>query len=97
MRKNETRDEAEDRYASWADAAERGEFHPTGDYWVNPEHPDYRPGRPKAGTRRSTTMVSMRLNADDELRLERYLVDSGRSRSDVLREALEEYLTRRRA
>ncbi|HCT14618.1 CopG family transcriptional regulator [Corynebacterium nuruki] len=97
MRKNETREEAEARYGAWADAAERGEFDPTGDYWVNPEHPDYRPGRPKAGDKRPTTMVSLRLNVDDGSRLDRFLTESGRSRSDVLREALDEYLTQRGA
>lgn len=32
MTKNETRDEA--------DAAERGELHPTGEVWINPDQSD---------------------------------------------------------
>lgn len=42
MTKPETHEEAEARYASWADAAECGEFHPTGEVWINPDHPAYR-------------------------------------------------------
>lgn len=97
MKKNETREEAEARYEAWADAAERGEFHPTGEVWINPEHPDYQPGRPKSGESRPSSMVSVRLNESDEGRLERFLTRSGQRRSDVLRTALDEYLTRHQA
>lgn len=97
MSRNETHEEAEARYASWADAAERGELHPTGEFWINPDHPDCRPGRPKSGERRPSSMVSVRLNEADEERLDQFLAKTGQARSDVLRTALDEYLTRHRA
>lgn len=41
MNRKETREEAEARYASWADAAGRGEFHPTGAVWINLDRPGH--------------------------------------------------------
>lgn len=38
--------EAEAKYEKWTDAAEHGEFHPVGEAWVNPDHPDCRQTTP---------------------------------------------------
>ncbi|WP_027020246.1 ribbon-helix-helix protein, CopG family [Corynebacterium sputi] len=79
-----------DDYAAMAAEFERGDYDPIGPANVNSE---YRKGRPRKGDSRNSHPISLRLNEQDVERLESYLLQSRRERSEVLREAISQYLT----
>lgn len=72
----------EDEYEALADAFERGEFSPVGEVWIAPD-----------AVERVDRAEAVSLDAETRNRLRRFVESTGRMTDDVVRAAVEEYLS----